>query len=123
MTLLPGMTPTEDLFCEVLAGRFRAGEKMWTFSDRHTRTAKSLEAKGLIFWKSASIEHHILAGLTDAGKAAFLDPAYTGPPAPEQTFGYCKVCNGAIEYHGELAWVHVNRYPGGITDRHRPEPK
>ena len=39
MTLLPGMTPTEDLFCEVLAGRFRVGEKMWTFSDRHTRTA------------------------------------------------------------------------------------
>lgn len=115
MTLLNDMTPTEDLFCEVLAGRFRTGERSWTFSAMHTRTAKSLEAKGMIWWKHAIIERHIVAGLTDEGKAAFLDPEYTGPgtsaPATtQQTFGYCAECGGAIVYHDwcQGQWTHVN---------------
>jgi|SRR5665647_3059053 len=74
-----GLTPTEDLFLEVLAARVRLGETCWTFGSEHTRTARSLDAKGLIWWKGGIVEHTIRAFLTDAGRAACLSPTYRAP--------------------------------------------
>ena len=74
------LTPTEDLFMEVLAGRYRCGENTWTFEARHSRVAEVLSRRGLIWWKSGVIERTILAGLTDAGRAEALSDTYT-PPA------------------------------------------
>jgi hypothetical protein len=73
------LTPTEDLFMEVLAARHRCGENVWTFEDRHTRTAKTLAAKGLIGWKSGIVEKTILAWFTEAGRTEWLSADYVPP--------------------------------------------
>lgn len=73
------MTPTEDLFMEVLAGRARCGEQVWTFGREHLRTAKSLEAEGLIIWKHGVVEGTIIAFLTDEGRRRWLSGDYQTP--------------------------------------------
>lgn len=73
------LTPTEDLFVEVLTGRWRAGERVWTFEQRHRHTARRLEAKGLVGWKSGIAQGSIIAWLTPAGREAFLSPDYVAP--------------------------------------------
>src|SRR5665647_1477248 len=75
-----GLTPTEDLFLEVLAARVRLGETCWTFGSEHTRTARSLATKGLIYWQGGVVEHTIRAFLTDAGRTVCLSPTYKAPP-------------------------------------------
>jgi hypothetical protein len=72
-------TPTEDLFMETLSARVRLGEPCWTFDTRHTRTAKSLEAKGLIRWKSGIVEKTILVWITELGKKEWLSFDYKPP--------------------------------------------
>jgi hypothetical protein len=79
------LTPTEDLFMEVLAGRYRCGENTWTFEARHSRVAEVLSRRGLIWWKSGVIERTILAGLTDAGRAVVLSATYTPPALGQAT--------------------------------------
>lgn len=81
------LTPTMDLFMEVLAGRYRAGESTWTFEARHRRTANALEDRGLVWWKSGVVEDTILAGLTTAGRTAVLSPTYRSPLARAWTEG------------------------------------
>ena len=73
------LTPKEDLFMEVLAGRRRCGERVWTFESRHRDTARKLEAKDLVGWKSGIIEQSILAWLTPQGEAEWLSADYTPP--------------------------------------------
>jgi hypothetical protein len=73
------LTPTEELMLEVLAGRWRLGEQMWTFSSRMKRCANSLADRGLVGWKGGIVEKTILVWLTDSGRAACLSPDYVPP--------------------------------------------
>lgn len=73
------LTPTEDLFLEVLAARTRLGHGVWTFDVLHKRVARSLEERGLIGWKSGVVERTILAWLTDDGRSLCLHEAYVPP--------------------------------------------
>lgn len=75
------LTPTEELFLEVLAGRWRTGESLWTFSSSRSirRAANQLQARGLIWQKHGQVECTFQAGLTEKGKEAVLDPSYTPP--------------------------------------------
>lgn len=73
------LTPTEDLFMEVLAARHRTGELIWTFDNRHKRTARRLEELDLVWWKSGITEDCFRAGLTPAGREAYLAAPYQTP--------------------------------------------
>lgn len=73
------LTPTEDLMMEVIAGRVRCGETLWTFEKRHARTARTLDAKGLVGWKWGIVENTIMVWFTPAGAAQTLSPNYKPP--------------------------------------------
>ena len=89
------LTPTQDLFMEVLAARFRLGETLWTFDSRHGTTAKALAEQGLIQRMGGVVAGTIRASMTSKGRAVFLDEHYTAPndrpvaveppPTPAQT--------------------------------------
>ena len=81
------LTPTQDLFIEVLAARHRLGESVWTFGLRHARTANQLAVLGLVAWKDGVTEGAFLAWLTPGGRAFAMSPDYTPPvlrDAPDQ---------------------------------------
>lgn len=78
----PRLSPTQDLFLEVLAGRHRCGEAVWTFERRHRNTATTLATMGLVGWKEGPAPGTILAWLTDTGRQYALDPNYTPPARP-----------------------------------------
>lgn len=69
-------TPTQDLILNVLAARYRLGENLWTFDSNLTKQAKQLADRGLVFTTHGITENTIRIGLTEAGKAATLDPGY-----------------------------------------------
>jgi len=73
------LTPTEELVGELLAARYRLGEKVWTLGSRQWPAVRRLEKRGLVFAKSGVMEKTILAGLTEKGLAEFLDPTYVPP--------------------------------------------
>ena len=72
-------TPTQELFLETLAARIRLGENVWTYGNRHKSTARQLEEKGVIGWKSASVEGCIIAWFTPEGKKDNLSYPYKIP--------------------------------------------
>ena len=73
------LSPCEDLFLEVLAGRWRLGESMWTFESRHKHTADKLATMGLVGWKHGSVDKTIMAWLTVLGIEHATSPTYTSP--------------------------------------------
>jgi len=73
------LPPTEYLVMEVLAARTRLGETGWTFPSRLNKALETLEGRGLVRWKSATIERHSLAWLTDAGRGSALSAGYRSP--------------------------------------------
>lgn len=74
------LPPTEYLMMEVLVARTRLGETHWTFPRKLRPTARSLEAKGYVTWKSGVAQDTIMVWATPAGAQQFLSPTYT-PPA------------------------------------------
>lgn len=73
------LSQTEDLFLEALIARHRCGEQVWTFERRHRKTAKALEEKGLVGWKSGIVENTILAWLSEEGRKVYMSGAYVPP--------------------------------------------
>lgn len=73
------LTPTEDLLIEVLAARFRLGERLWTFDTSTRKAALKLESKGLINLMHGIVEKTYRASLTEAGKALVIDASYSSP--------------------------------------------
>jgi hypothetical protein len=73
------LPPTQQLVLEVLAARARLGENAWTFPSRLRPILRALEQADLIWWKHATIPHHCLAGLTEAGREAVLSAGYAVP--------------------------------------------
>ncbi len=73
------LTPTEDLFMELLAARHRLGEQVWTFDSRLKPQALRLERLGLIGWKRGAVERTLLVWLTGLGRTEYLDPLYVPP--------------------------------------------
>lgn len=73
------LTPTEYLLMEVLAARLRLGETHWTFPTRLRPTARSLEAKGYVRWKSGIAQGTIMVWPTLDAEVLFLSPDYTAP--------------------------------------------
>jgi hypothetical protein len=72
-------TPTEDLVLEVLTARTRLGEDVWTLSSRNNQALDKLEAKGLVGYKSASIEGYSLVWLTNDGVKLLFKNKYRAP--------------------------------------------
>jgi len=64
---------------DVLAGRWRTGERVWTFDTAVRPAVRALETEGLVGWKSGSEHKTMLVWLTEKGKDATLDPNYTPP--------------------------------------------
>jgi hypothetical protein len=73
------LPPTQQLALEVLAARARLGENAWTFPSRLRPILRALAQADLIWWKHATIPHHCLAGLTEAGREAVLSAGYMVP--------------------------------------------
>jgi hypothetical protein len=73
------LPPTQALVLEVLAARWRLGEKCWTFAAAHRPALRTLAERGLITWKDGSIERTCLAWLTVEGRKAALSDTYKGP--------------------------------------------
>lgn len=73
------LTPSQDLFMEVLSARYRTGERLWTFETRHAKTSQVLEAKGLITTMHGIVEKTFRASLTEAGRSLYLDSEYESP--------------------------------------------
>jgi hypothetical protein len=70
-------TPTQELFLEVLVARWRLGDRMYTFGPRLKKTARQLEALGLVSFKSGPAGNGtILAWLTEAGELSQIKPDY-----------------------------------------------
>ena len=70
------LSPTEYLVMEVLAARFRLGERQWPFPNRVRPALRKLEAKGLIVFKDGVTEGVQSARLTLDGEHMFLDLGY-----------------------------------------------
>lgn len=73
------LPPTQYLIMEVLAARWRLGERMWTFPDRLRPALNALQKRGLLWWRSAPTQHDVQAYLTDAGRAAAMSDTYVIP--------------------------------------------
>lgn len=69
------LTPSGDLVLEVLAARYRTGDKLWTFSTKVAPAIRSLEAAGLVSAMSGVTEHAVRASLTPLGEARVLGAA------------------------------------------------
>ena len=75
------LPPTEYLILEVLAARVRLGERMWTFPAKVKPALDSLQARGLIWTRSAPTPKDYQAYLTDAGKLEAFGEDYSPPGA------------------------------------------
>lgn len=73
------LTPSEELFIELLIARHRLGECVWTFSNRQLRIARRLEEKGYIGSKGGVTEGNFRAWLTDDAKKVLLAYPYVAP--------------------------------------------
>jgi len=75
------LTPTQDLIMEVLAARFRLGERTWTFDDHSAirKAMRVLEERGLVTWKSGITENTLRAWMTEAGRAEYVTADYVPP--------------------------------------------
>ena len=73
------LPPTEYLILEVLAARVRLAERMWTFPARVKPALNSLQARGLIWWRSAPTPRDYQAYLTEAGEREALAEEYVPP--------------------------------------------
>jgi len=73
------LTPTEDLVMEVLAARYRLGERLWTFDSRCRPAIRRLAARGLANEIHGMVENTIRASLTDEGRAAYVTADYVPP--------------------------------------------
>ncbi len=82
---MPDLTPTGELLLEVLAARYRCGEKLWTFDSRHRWGLLALEMAGLVSLMHGIEPKTIRARLTEAGLAEVVSPSYNVPlPTLEQ---------------------------------------
>lgn len=79
------MTPTQELILEVLAARVRLGETLWTFSSRHGRALRSLQALGYVTLMHGTVERTVRASLTVKGRAEALSDRYV-PPVLQETY-------------------------------------
>lgn len=71
------MTPTEYLVMEVLAARYRTGERFWTFPTFALPAVRRLEARNYVSWKHGVVEKTVLVRLSEEGvKAWKLDKPY-----------------------------------------------
>ena len=76
---------TQHLVMEVLAGRYRTGEQIWTFTSRAKTALDALERLGLVGHKSGIVERTRLAWLTPKGRAAVLSDTYEPPFARDRS--------------------------------------
>ena len=76
---------TQELIMEVLAARYRLGERIWPFPATAIRALNTLEGLGLIGHKSGVVERTRNAWLTDYGKASVLSDSYLPPSASPNT--------------------------------------
>ena len=64
---------------EVLAARFRIGEALWTFDQRHKQALHALQDLGLVRVIHGVVPKTIRASLTKAGRTLYLHEAYVPP--------------------------------------------
>jgi hypothetical protein len=94
-------TPTETLILEVLAARWRIGERSWTFQTRLNPQLNQLARRGLIYYKPASVEHAVLVSFTEQGYNAYVKPSKYQPPIFSQLSKKArKVFKQAWKYNG-----------------------
>jgi hypothetical protein len=77
------LPPTQYLILEVLAARWRLGERLWTFPTSCRPAAAKLAELGLTNWRSGPAAHTIQVWLTEAGRAASLSETYVPPIVKE----------------------------------------
>ena len=71
-----------DLLMEVLAARWRLGERSWPFKKEHRRVAMGLVERGLIYVDTDVMPGVFRATLTDAGRAMYVMESYQVPEVP-----------------------------------------
>lgn len=89
------LTPTEDLVLNVLGARYRLGEHGWTFSTRVRPAVRSLRQRGLVNYKSGTVENTLLVFLTTAGVQTAIGETYVPPVAVihcRDAHGNCGEC-------------------------------
>jgi hypothetical protein len=73
------LTPTAELILDVLAARYRTGEKVWPFSTRYQAAIRLLEERGLIWQMDGDQPYTTRVGFTAAGTAMLLTSTYRSP--------------------------------------------
>jgi hypothetical protein len=99
------LPPMQYLILEVLAARWRLGERLWTFpAARISYHLGQLEQLGLVGWKSGVDQGTVRAWLTEKGRAAALSDTYE-PPAPPRPSAVCGRCT--VRLHPDVwgKWV------------------
>ena len=73
------LPPTQYLVLEVLAARYRLGEKTWSFPTSLERALMALQSAGLVDTFGSTRPKTLRARLTDKGIAASMDMTYSTP--------------------------------------------
>ena len=114
------LPPTQYLVLDVLAARWRVGERLWTFPSVLSRAARALERLGLVAWKRGVDHGTIVAWLTEAGRDAVLDPDHV---LPLGTSARREAAGRALHYLDELPeddkaglWMEIVHGGGGVDD-------
>lgn len=71
------LTPTQDLILDVLAGRYRLGDTLWTFDSRLSPAIDGLSDLGLVQPMHGTVHKTVRASLTEAGIAASMINDFT----------------------------------------------
>lgn len=75
------LPPTQYLILEVLAARWRTGEKTWTFPAQLRAHLNALTTAGLISWEPGNGPKRLRARLTAVGQKTMMPGGYE-PPSP-----------------------------------------
>ena len=128
MAEAPKLTPTEELVMDVLAARFRTGERLWAFGSGATRAVLRLEQLGYVQSMHGITDHTIRASLTGAGRAAWLStswvPALDTPDRSEVVTLLRTRCDEldatvrALPADARSAVKVLGLWPGGQLDRY-----
>ena len=74
-----GLTPTEFLITEVLGARWRLGERSWPFPKNLRPAIRKLSQRGMVWFKSDTVQDQLRVGLTETGRDWVLLDEYMSP--------------------------------------------
>ncbi len=106
MTANDHLPPTQHLVMDVLAARYRLGERLWPFPVSVGPALRALERAGLIVVMHGVAERTLRARLTETGEREALSATYNPPNG-----GFDQV-RAALQVIADYAVRHAAVVPG-----------